>query len=140
MSRDEPNPGQHQIIVFDSIQTNIGGAYNNYSGTFTVPISGVYSLTWTIANRCHAMVFTVLVVDNAEVNAIGTDSENVCVNVMATGNVVLDLRAGQVVFIRTVSNNVVKGGIKGNNLTRSTFSGFLIYESEERKKRLYYFY
>ena len=76
------------------------------------------------------MVFTVLVVDNAEVNAIGTDSENVCVNVMATGNVVLDLRAGQVVFIRTSSNAVVKGGIKGNIFTRSAFSGFLIYEKE----------
>ena len=102
MSHNESNLGEHHTIVFDSIITNIDGANNNYSRIFTVPVSWVYFLSWTIANFCNVVVFTFLVVDNAEVNAIGTDSLAICDNTMTTGNAVLDLRVGQVVFIRTL--------------------------------------
>ena len=127
MSRDEPSPGKHHTIVFDSVQTNVGNAYNNFSGAFTAPVSGVYYFTWSIANLCHSYVSTVLVVNNAEVNAISTDGYDVCDEKVSTGQVVVELEAGQIVFIRTHSTKTIKGAIKSNVYVRSSFSGFLLF-------------
>ena len=127
MSRNEPSPGKHHTIVFDSVQTNVGNAYNNFSGVFTAPVSGVYYFAWTIANYCHAYVFTVLVVNNAEVNAIATDGEDVCDEKMSSGQVVVELAAGQIVFIRTNSRSSIKGAIKSTPYERSSFSGFRLF-------------
>ena len=128
MSHDELHPGTHQIVVFDSIQTNVGSAYNNYSGIFTVPVSGVYSFSWSIAdNGCHGAVYTVLVVNNVEVGGIGTDGSDVCDDELATGQVVLELNVGQIVFVRTDSTTPAQGAIRGRTFNRSTFSGFLLF-------------
>ena len=126
MSHDEPDPGKHHTIVFDTIQTNVGNGYNNYSGIFTVPVSGVYSFSWSIANICQSEVFTVLVVNNEEVGAIATDTGPACDHGIATGQAVLSLQIGQIVFVRTHSTNAVVGAIVSRDFNRSTFSGFLL--------------
>ena len=35
-------------IIFDSVVTNVGGAYDGSTGTFTCPSPGVYVFTWTL--------------------------------------------------------------------------------------------
>ena len=127
MSHDEPNPGKHHTLVFDSVQTNVGNAYNNYSGIFTVPVSGIYCFSWSIANGCRAQVYTVLVVNNEEVGAIPTDGASICEDHLTTGQAVLGLQVGEIVLVRTNSEEDIIGGIKGRDYSRSTFSGFLLY-------------
>ena len=48
LSHSEPNPSLNHALIFDSVKTNVGGGYNEYSGMFTAPSSGVYVFTWAI--------------------------------------------------------------------------------------------
>ena len=36
------NVGTHNVFLFDTIVTNIGGGYNAHTGLFTAPVTGVY--------------------------------------------------------------------------------------------------
>ena len=45
---DWQNPPIDRTIVFDNVLTNVGDGYNEFSGLFTAPSSGVYFFTWTI--------------------------------------------------------------------------------------------
>ena len=53
LSHNEPNPSLNHALIFDSVKTNVGGGYNEYSGMFTAPSSGVYVFTWTIYTGDH---------------------------------------------------------------------------------------
>ncbi|XP_069109616.1 uncharacterized protein, partial [Argopecten irradians] len=44
--------GDHQIVVFDTIVTNVGNGYDSRHGHFTAPASGLYAFAITIL--CHA--------------------------------------------------------------------------------------
>ena len=48
-------------IIFDSVVTNVGGAYDWSTGTFTCPSPGVYVFTWTLATfqgkSCDARLY-----------------------------------------------------------------------------------
>ena len=38
-------------IIFDDLVTNVGGAYDRSTGTFTCPSPGVYVFTWTVTTE-----------------------------------------------------------------------------------------
>jgi hypothetical protein len=35
-------PSPHFTVVFDTVETNIGNGYNQYTGAFVVPVAGTY--------------------------------------------------------------------------------------------------
>ena len=39
----------HQPIIFDKIETNVGGAFNSFTGVFTAPYNAVYHFNLEIA-------------------------------------------------------------------------------------------
>ncbi|XP_063417180.1 uncharacterized protein LOC134699511 [Mytilus trossulus] len=74
LSHGEVDPGHHHIIVFDNELTNSGNGYNKYTGTFLVPIEGLYVFSHTIVvERGHQMP-TELVVNGNAVGAVAADS------------------------------------------------------------------
>ncbi|KAK3100298.1 hypothetical protein FSP39_017832 [Pinctada imbricata] len=42
MGNDLVNPSTNHIIIFNHVMTNVGNAYNPYTGTFITPFSGTY--------------------------------------------------------------------------------------------------
>ncbi|CAG2251312.1 C1QL [Mytilus edulis] len=101
MSHGESQPGKHQILDFDVVKTNVGLAYNKYSGMFTAPVNGVYVFTWTVSTGMHSYVYSQLVINSDPFGAIQTDSDEVSDYHTSTGSVVAELNYGDVVYIRT---------------------------------------
>lgn len=47
MSANEPNPSLHHALIFDAVKTNVGGGYNQFSGTFSTPTTGLHRRSWS---------------------------------------------------------------------------------------------
>ncbi|KAH3731230.1 hypothetical protein DPMN_057238 [Dreissena polymorpha] len=48
---DHSNPSHGERLVFDTVITNNGDAYNRYNGTFVAPIAGLYVFSATVMPR-----------------------------------------------------------------------------------------
>ncbi|CAC5375370.1 unnamed protein product [Mytilus coruscus] len=126
--------GTLREIVYDKLESNIGHAYNNYTGTFVAPISGVYAFTWSIyvegspdGSGNQGEIAIELVVNAKVVGITHADTESIHDDDSATGFVIKSLSAGDSVLMR--SSNVFRpqGQImSGNGRARWTFSGWLI--------------
>ena len=86
-------------FVYDSVLINEGNAYNNYTGIFTVPTTGVYAILWTIAvegRKIHSSdpdyeygeIDTELVVNAARRATVHADTESADDEDAATGFVI----------------------------------------------------
>ena len=57
-SRELSHLLERHLVVFDSVQTNVGGAYSTETGKFVAPVPGVYvfstSLLGHSQNGCRA--------------------------------------------------------------------------------------
>jgi hypothetical protein len=43
--------GQHQIVEYDKVITNVGNAYDSRHGHFISPVKGVYLMSFTLMNK-----------------------------------------------------------------------------------------
>jgi hypothetical protein len=57
--------GPDEVIVFDTVTTNIGGAYSNRTGHFTAPTNGIYEFAVTIMSMPHSSVHVAIAGDTA---------------------------------------------------------------------------
>ena len=121
------NMGIGHTIKCDQVLLNDGNAYSAYSGTFTVPQSGVYLLTFSIAAySLHAQTNVKLVSNNRNiVDAIVwvKDSSH---HVMGGNTAIVRLNSAEKVWLEIYS----KGGVQLYSLPDYrwvTFSGVLLY-------------
>ncbi|XP_071180308.1 heavy metal-binding protein HIP-like [Mytilus edulis] len=112
------NLGGHEVVIFDKIWLNMGGAYDKDTGVFTAPKTGLYSISTTVMSY-HAMYLHCYLWKNNErmVLAFGTN------NSTGTLNVVMALKMNDTVYVKHTGNTEK---VFGNH--RSTFSGYLITE------------
>jgi hypothetical protein len=55
------NVGDHGMIKFSTVISNIGGGYDNATGLFTAPMPGLYSFYFTSqSDNQHTSVFVVI--------------------------------------------------------------------------------
>ncbi|XP_060068274.1 uncharacterized protein LOC132548426 [Ylistrum balloti] len=52
-SAGKRNLDVNEPIVFSEVMTDIGSGYNESEDIYTVPMSGVYTLTWTTVSDAH---------------------------------------------------------------------------------------
>ncbi|CAC5408342.1 C1QL [Mytilus coruscus] len=115
----------HHTLIFDHVETNIGQAYNQHSGAFTVPISGVYILSYTVfPNGAGSWASVELTVNSISRGAIFIDSSSGDPDYTGcTGFAVLALKQGDVCFVRVHSTYHSVGKIESDSVMRSSFSG-----------------
>ncbi|KAG7314354.1 hypothetical protein KOW79_021657 [Hemibagrus wyckioides] len=113
-------------LVYSKVISNIGGAYNPYTGVFTAPVRGVYYIRFTAAaysSNNHNMGVH-LYKNSQQVMHLGEyDKDGTARHV--SGALVLELDAGDVVYLRLLTNYA----LYDDTLLRNTFSGFLIFPS-----------
>ncbi|XP_060575884.1 uncharacterized protein LOC132733283 isoform X2 [Ruditapes philippinarum] len=110
--------GINQNIVFDKVITNLGNAYNKYSGDFKAPVSGTYVFSATLmaydSQTAHYRIMS-----------NGTDVGNMYLH--GTGGattamtVILQLNKGDDVFLQNIDSDKPLHGY-----AYSTFSGYLL--------------
>nr|KAI8762828.1 EMILIN-2-like [Biomphalaria glabrata] len=110
-------------VVFDTVLTNNGNAYDADSGKFTAPVSGTYILHATILSGYNTKVETAIIVNDKEVARIYSGAHDA--HGSGSNAAVVDLRTGDSVWVRLLyqGGNHVHGYY-------STFSGALIRPSE----------
>lgn len=116
----------HQTILFPRVILNEGSAYDNLTGVFTCPESGVYHFSVTIMSLRDDEVETELVVNGNQVMlnyAAGSLKHN-----QGTNSVVVRLDIGDKVWVRVNQNPVINtdGVISIYGQSWSTFTGFMI--------------
>ena len=95
-----------EVVIFNEIITNQGGAYSKSTGIFTCPTEGVYAFTWThlihAGNYCHAYLYKNGAQQNldAHSNLQGMSSTSV-VYTMASMSGTLHLSRGDHVWIHS---------------------------------------
>lgn len=77
--------------------TNLRDGYNTHTGIFTVPVDGLYSLSWVTRVSCSKSYTSQLHVNKRIVGSTFA----YCGYNTVTGNAVVQLRKGDVVFVRT---------------------------------------
>lgn len=134
ISHDFTHVGDNHVFVYDTVVTNSGHAYNNYSGVFTAPSSGLYAFAYSIAVAGYHITgdhdsdfgeISVQLVRNASpVGSIAADTEAQSDDEMATGFAILYLQAGDIV--KVVAPSQGQGSFRSNKYEYWTFSGFRI--------------
>jgi len=120
--------GANQVLICNTMLLNDGQGYNNFTGVFTAPTTGVYSFSFFIGQR-HVNEYRAWLVVN------GKNQIDAAVDPM---HLTQDLQGGNTANLRLVKGDAVyithQGGgthVEGNDGMRSTsFSGFLIYPLE----------
>ena len=115
-------PTRGQTVQFGFETLDIGSGYNPSTSIYTVPLTGVYTFTWTIRLRGSPHYGTELVV-NSDVNEVLMVYNNEDVS---TATTVVSVNVGDAVFIRVQ----YRGGtpvLLGAGDGKSTFSGWVIH-------------
>jgi len=115
-----------QTVVFDKIETNIGGAYNGTTGVFTAPISGsyVFSLTYHMFyDKSHVSIGQLRIMQNNEVKIrVYRGLTNELNGATASGTTALFLNKGDHVYVQAGDTHMSIGSNKF-----SYFTGFLLW-------------
>lgn len=123
MSSNELNPGKHHTLHFDTIITNIGSAYNRYTGIFTPTVSGTYVLSYSIKPYAGAYIPIELVRNTQIIGSAVTKAQSSYEH-GASSTVVIQLSAGDACFLRTSNTYTPSGHIYSSAYARSSFSGW----------------
>ncbi|KAK3087916.1 hypothetical protein FSP39_012418 [Pinctada imbricata] len=126
--------GTNHVFVYDHVESNLGGAYNSFSGTFIAPRPGTYAFLWTIfaegrldINGQNGEIQTELAVNGKRRGYAFTDTEVHYDDDQATGFVIVQLNQGDVVFVRSIGSTAdVQGTFQHYYHGQWTFSGWKI--------------
>ncbi|XP_063448021.1 collagen alpha-2(VIII) chain-like [Mytilus trossulus] len=108
-------------IKFDRVVVNIKDGYDPTTGIFTAPSKGVYHISSTVMNAKGHKLWVSLYLNDVRVSSIWLNPSSKTFE-MGTTNMILDLKEGDKVSIRSRSNYTVHS----NQDIYSSFSGYLI--------------
>ncbi|KAK3581029.1 hypothetical protein CHS0354_013925 [Potamilus streckersoni] len=114
------NLGEHHPIVFDDVVTNVGGAYHRSTGIFTAPIHGIYFFSVTAMVLPGIYGALDLVKDGEIICDFVADSGNANHLVSVTRTLLLEVRQGSEIWVRTRTSEQIHGN------RHTTLSGFLL--------------
>ncbi|XP_062620960.1 complement C1q-like protein 4 [Saccostrea cucullata] len=128
LSLDLVNPVQGSSILFDAVRFNSGNAYNNKSGTFFCPVSGVYYFSLELSSNGHRnsshSLHAKILKNGSPISITVLDSNSHPSWLRRTSSVTTELTQGDII---SVLINYVVGDITiSGGSALSTFSGFLV--------------
>ncbi|KAK3102056.1 hypothetical protein FSP39_008427, partial [Pinctada imbricata] len=121
LTHQETNISPHHTLVFDMVRTDTHKAYSNLTGAYTVPVGGMYVISWSVRSYgSHSFEL----VCNGQVLDSGFNDGNLQ---QTTGKTYLGhFKVNDVIFVRTHDSYVGNGYIYSNHHGYSTFLGYRI--------------
>lgn len=116
----------HDTITFETTITDIGGGYNNQSGVFVAPVSGIYLFSCSLMDDLeeHGLMLHAEIVHNQRVlGRIFAHAEPNNHRDQGAQTVVTYAKQGDQVWVRTIDNQDL--GLGGE--LYSTFTGYLLF-------------
>ncbi|CAG2244954.1 C1QL [Mytilus edulis] len=93
------NLAGYEVVIFDKIWLNMGGAYDNDTGVFTAPKTGLYSISTTVMSYTNSNLHCDLWKNNEKlVRAFGTKYST------GTLNVVVALKKSDTVYVKHIGH------------------------------------
>ena len=125
LSTNIPGTTSGQTIVFNQVDTNLGGGYSSTTGVFTAPVAGTYVFSLTFFMYYSSSSYA----SNGELYIMKNQDQSIRVLVKLDNNAdqgtasgtVLSLNKGDQVYVQASSADMYIGGGK-----YSYFSGFLL--------------
>lgn len=111
---------QDAHIVFDSVITNIGGAYNAKDGKFTAPYRGMYVFHLSVMTPPNNHQYVSIVKDGVEVAFELADARGDSTYETGSFQWVVDLNKGSQIWIKAWRAGYIHGSC------HSKFTGFLV--------------
>ena len=107
---------------------NVGGGYDSSTSTFTAPVAGVYKFYTLVRTTNNANApCPIFYLNGATTHIGGYGFTGSGVSYMsASATALLQLAAGDAVFVSTWLSSVGVGGMAQNIYYTTTFEGFLI--------------
>lgn len=119
--KDNKGPvDENSDLIFDSVITNVGGAFSDVSGRFTAPYNGTYQFTIVVAAQGRQRAAVDLVMNGRMVATIW--AESIPYWASATNSAILNLREGDQVWLILLSRASYIHGYM-----YSTFSGHCLF-------------
>ena len=124
------NLGINQTIIFNTNLFNDAGAYNNTTGIYTCPVSGVYLFFFAVGSGAQHQIVAKLVTNGVnQVGAIADSEYHASHEGHASNMVILRLAAGTHVSVENYRWNHQYNFAEGGKTDRfTTFSGVLLYQ------------
>ena len=113
----------HRAVKYPLIITNIGNGYNPATGSFTARVSGMYYFSYTMYSGSPTTNSVVGLMKNGQMIVTTWDTAGGDINDSATNAAVLQLEAGDFVYIQLYANR----NIYDDNGRYTTFSGLMLY-------------
>lgn len=117
---------KHHTLTFDETKVNYGSGYNNNTGTFRAPVSGVYVITTTIHPYENSAASIEIIVNSNVHGSIFTDSSDGWDINASTGIVIAWMNQGDVSFVRTSASYNSYGSLYSGTILRCSFAGWKI--------------
>ena len=89
--------GEHQIVEYDKVLTNIGNGYDSRHGHFTAPIKAVYLFSCSMMNMEGTSIYLEIVKNGIRVAHLFADDDDYS---MATQVVIVLLEKGDMIWVR----------------------------------------
>ncbi|XP_041649676.1 complement C1q tumor necrosis factor-related protein 3-like [Cheilinus undulatus] len=108
-------------LIYKTVKTNIGNAYNSATGIFTAPVAGVYYFTFFYNVESTHRTFLRLYKNSVQIVFASQYRSKTFGNDNGGNAVFLQLQQGDQVYVRMMENSHIYGGSY-----YTTFSGFLV--------------
>lgn len=125
---DNSYPRVGQVVTFQSTVVNKPGDFNAATGYFTCRLPGVYYFTFQSMAKVSVCLY---IASNALTDKLGFCDYNRNTEQVLTGGVVLQLTAGQRVWLESFSDQQKPTELKDTQAKQIIFSGFLLFSNPE---------
>jgi hypothetical protein len=124
MSANEAPPSNHFTLKFDVVKTNVGGAYNQHSGTFVSPDTGIYVFTYTIFSQARGAIWLNIFVNEDIYGGSISDTQEAGDYDSETATIVASLNKGDSVNVRATQASTA--AVLSSGQAKTSFSGWKI--------------
>ena len=114
-------PPDNKKLVFKNNLFNIGESYDNATGTFTAPVSGVYLFSVHLCTPSESYRYYAIMVDDNTVTSSGIGDEDYYI--CYSNDAMVHMTAGMKAWVKHVSGS----GYYSDTKRWNSFSGLLVH-------------